>query len=332
MIRLGVKQWDFIPWRWVDSSEIGRAPVAIDIPNYITRRISVIPRKTSENGRIPLNHITVGIGILRAMLRAQILPVFVFDGPPEKFKRTPNSEIALKASLLYNSFKSEGDPYNEKIAEALWKSPALRAYFGAEHLRDLARCVGVPAITAPSEAEMMAAVMCKEGIVCTVVSNDSDTLLFGSPHTTKQLHLSRNLIHRATLNDLLNVIDLELETLRDLAVICGCDFHTAGVKGIGPRRGASLLKRYGSLEVLLKARGFNASSREEFILAREVFDEVNYISVIGINPVFNPPIVPKIIRLLRPVMGSSKAESIAESFIRLWKDYGEVQETLEQWV
>ncbi|MHA1903458.1 MAG: hypothetical protein ACXADL_07995 [Candidatus Thorarchaeota archaeon] len=329
---MGVKQWDFIPWRWVGSSEIGRTPIAIDIPNYITRRISVIPRKTLDNGRIPLNHITVGLGILRAMLRDKILPVFVFDGPPEKLKRNPNSEVALKASLLYNSFKSEGDPYNEKISEALWKSPALRAYFGAEHLRDLASCIGVPTITAPSEAEMMGAAMCKEGLVSTVVSNDSDTLLFGSPHATKQLQLSRNLIHRATLNDLLNVIDLDLETLRDLAVICGCDFHPAGVKGIGPRRGASLLRRHGSLEAVLKARGFNASSREEFILAREVFDEVKYISVNGIKPVFNPPIVPKIIRLLRKVMSTSKAESIAESLIRLWKDYGEVQETLEQWV
>lgn len=330
---MGVKGWgdDVVPWSWVSLDEIGTGAIAIDVPNYLTRRLSVIKTRTSQDGRIPLMHVGTFFSLVRACVSKHILPVFIFDGPPESRKREPNPELVRRATELYREFIIDGDPYNEEISGALWKSRALRMYFAAEHLRALGSVVGVPIITAPSEAEMLGAALCRDRLVDTVISNDVDTLLFGSPHVTKQLQSSNSRILRARLPDLESQVGLDLEQLRDLAILCGCDFHH-GANGIGPRKGVILLQRHGSLIGVLKAKGYSKSQREDFVNAREVFDEPTYLTTENHKFTLNPPIVPKLMRLLTPVMTEESAETVVQKTIRLWKGFGNHQSTLEKWL
>jgi len=331
---MGVKNWgnNVIPWKWTSSSFITPGTIAIDVPNYLTRRMVVIRSKRDEDGKLPLDHVGLFLSLVKVTLSTHILPVFIFDGLPESRKRTPNPALVKKATSLYRIFQKEGDSFNEEISTELWGSPALRAYFGAEHLRDLGSIVGVPTITAPSEAEMFAAVLCRDAVASTVVSNDSDALLFGSPHVTKQMRLSSGRILCVTSSDFEKHLGLDIELLRDLAIVSGCDFHREGVKGIGVRRGVVLLQRYGGLEGLLKAQGYTFSERKEFIEAREVFDEPSYMSAEGLNLSLNPPLVSKIVRALETLMASEQAESISSRITALWRCFGNRQSTLEQWL
>lgn len=332
-MKMGVKNWgDIIPWKWEVSSEIAPGTIAIDVPNYISRRISVIQQNPGHEGRLPLMHVGLFVSLVKITLSNHVLPVFVFDGPPETRKRKPNPGLIQRASELYKIFHKEGDPFNEDIATELWNSPALRLYFAGEHIRDLGRIVGVPVVTAPSEAEMFAAVLCRDGVVNTVVSNDADALLFGSPHVTKQMQLSSCKILRATLSDFESSLQLDLELLRDLAIVCGCDFHKEGVKGIGPRRGSVLLQKHNGLEGLLKARGFVASERADYLEAREVFDEASYLSADKIEFKLNPPLIPKVLRALETVMPADRAETTTQNITNLWRSFGNRQSTLEQWL
>jgi flap endonuclease-1 len=255
----------------------------------------------------------------------------IFDGPPETRKRIPNPELIQTAHNLYEQFVREGDPFNEDITEVLWKNRAVRMYFVSEHIRDLSRVIGVPTITAPSEAEMIAATLCRNNLVDTVVSNDVDSLLFGSPHVTKQLQVSNSRILRARLADFETQMGLDLERLKDLAVLCGCDFHD-GVKGIGPRKGSLLLQRHGGLLEVLKAKGISYARREEFVQAREVFDEPFYLSTDGIEFKLHPPIVPKLTRSLRMLMSAEAVETSVNRILKLWKQFGTRQSSLEQWI
>ncbi|MGY5875413.1 MAG: hypothetical protein RTU30_06685 [Candidatus Thorarchaeota archaeon] len=328
---MGVKNWDFVPWRWASLDEIDPRCVAIDVPNYMTRRISSFSRPKRFVDRVPLHHVGVTISLVRAALSAHVLPVMVFEGPPEQLKRPPNPELVKAARVLYEQFKSSDDVYDSELAERLHHSPALRMYFAANHLRDLCSVLGIPALTAYSEAELTAAVMCREGLVGSVVSNDADALLFGSPHVSRRLQFSKNQIERAKLLELEDAIGLDLDGLRDLAIVCGCDFHP-GVKGVGPRRGVILLKRHRGLDGLLRSQGYSSFEREEFIRAREVFDEGRYLSLQGIDLKLKPPLVSKAVRLLSPVTGIERAERTLDSIVRLWKDFGRVQTTLESWI
>ena len=330
---MGVKNWgDVIPWKWESSSEIAPGTIAIDVPNYLSRRISVIRENNGQGGRLPLNHVGLFVSLVKVTLSNHVLPVFVFDGPPETRKRKPNPGLIQRASEVYKKFQQEGDPYDEDLASELWKSPALRMYFAAEHMRDLGRVIGVPVLTAPSEAEMFAAVLCRDGVVNTVVSNDADALLFGSPHVTKQMQLSNGKILRTTLSEFEENLQLDLEHLRDLAIVCGCDFHKEGVKGIGPRRGSVLLQKHGGLEGLLKARGFVASERADYLEAREVFDEASYLSAEKMEFKLNPPLIPKVLHTLESVMPAERAETTTQKITNLWRSFGNRQSTLEQWL
>ena len=328
---MGVKNWqNVVPWRWADVSELFVPKIAIDAPNYLMRRLSTI-RLTPSN-RIPMAHIHIAFGLIRQALKHSILPSLLFDGPPESLKRRPNPELITKAQMLYERFLIRADTYDIKIVEALRESPAVRMYFIANHVKDLCRAAGIPVITSPSEAEMFGAVLCREGLVGSVVSNDADALLFGSPHVIKSLQLSKGTMECATLNDLERVLDLDLELLRDLAIVCGCDFHKKGIKGLGPRKGAIELKRYGGLKYLLKARGLNLSEREDYIKAREVFDEASFMTAKAVDLTLKPLIAPRLVKLLQPAMGRDKAEAKTRELIQIWKMFGNTQTTLESYV
>ncbi|MHA1903669.1 MAG: hypothetical protein ACW968_06230 [Candidatus Thorarchaeota archaeon] len=330
---MGVKNWKkIVTWQVVGIDEISPPAVAIDVPNYMIRRLAVVSKRGSANmKRVPLTHISLVLGVIRAALRRNILPVFVVDGPPESLKRAPQSELVMKATELYRRFKESGDSWDSTVALALNVSPALRTYFAAEHIKDVCSAVGVPAIGAPSEAEMLCAILCRERLVGSVATNDADAILFGSPHASRKLELTKGQIERTRLVDIEVETGLDLEQLRDLAILCGCDFHK-GLKGVGPRKGVTLLQRYGSLVPVLKAKGVRASERESFVLAREVFDEPSHISVKGIEVTIKPPIVPRLVKILTPVMGQERAEVRTADFVRLWKDFGKEQTTIEQWV
>ena len=92
------------------------------------------------------------------------------------------------------------------------------------------------------------------------------------------------------------------------------------------------MQRHGGLADVLKAKGISHREREDFVMAREVFDEPSYISTNGIELKLNPPIVPKLARLLRMVMSESAVEVSTEKILKLWKGFGTRQSTLEQWI
>ena len=328
---MGVKGWNFVPWRDADIEELLPRILAIDTPNYMIRRLQSFEYGAKRNyERIPTAHITIATGIVRQALKHSIVPVFIFDGPPETLKRPTNPSLVASAARLYKEYKAKRDIYDTNLAEQLQSNRSLRWYFSVNHMKELLSALGIPSLTAPSEAEMFAAVMVRDGLAGTVVSNDADAILFGASHVTKTLHLSKGNIERVTLQDLESAIGLDLEHLRDLAIVCGCDFYK-GVKGIGPKKGAVLLNQHGGLEGLLKARGFAATEREPVIRAREVFDEPNYISTKGVRTRISAPIQSRVESVLRPIWGSERTDKYVREIIKLWKNFGKEQSTLERW-
>ncbi|MFW9931398.1 MAG: hypothetical protein ACFFDR_01990 [Candidatus Thorarchaeota archaeon] len=330
---MGVKNWnDLIPWRWISADELKPRVIAIDAPNYLTRRHQAYAYGTKQSiERIPTSHFSASLGIIKSFLSKGFLPVFVFDGPPEVLKRPSNPHLIIKSSELYNRYRSTKNLFDTHIAEPLANSAGLFWYFSVLHIKELCSAAGIPAVTAASEAEMTAAVLVKDGLAGTTLSNDVDALLFGSPHVTRTIQLGKNLIERCSAVDLESNTKLDLNRLRDLAILCGCDFHN-GVKGVGPRKGSVLLHRFGNLERVLKSKAYTSSEIEELLIAREVFEEPSYISTKGMNLSLCAPIPHQLIEILEPVLGREHAETQANVIVKLWKSFGTHQSTLEQWV
>lgn len=327
---MGVEGWSaLVTWGWQPIEVLQSPRIAVDTPNYLLRRMGAIKREARTT--VPTEHISLALGVIRAALRRNVVPVLMFDGPPESLKRSPNPELVSSAADLLARFSENCDINDEETARPLRSSPALRYYFSMMHIKQLCSVCGIPAITAPSEAEMMAAVLCREGIVGTVVSNDADVLLFGSPHATRTLHLSTGQLECTTLQQLECTTKLTIEQMRDLAVLSGCDF-SKGVKGVGPRKGLVMLKRYGSLETVLRARGVSLAERETLLSARAVFDEPEYLLSNKSETDLRPPLPAGMLRLLKPVLGDARAEKQVQTLVQIWKVFGKSQSSLEQWL
>ncbi|RLG77585.1 MAG: flap endonuclease-1 [Thermoprotei archaeon] len=211
-----------------------------------------------------------------------IKPIYVFDGKPPEIKaaeierrRIRREEAAEKARRA----RAEG-----RVEEA--KKYAVQAIKLTDEMVDaskkLLEAMGIPYIQAPAEGEAQAAYVAKKGDAWGVGSQDYDSLLFGAPRLVRNLTITgkRKLPGRDVyveilpeiieLDALLRTLKITREQLVDIAILIGTDYNPDGVEGVGPKTAYQLIKRYGSLEKVLKVLP-RAKFPEDPLKIREYF-------------------------------------------------------------
>jgi len=182
-----------------------------------------------------------------------ILPIYVFDGkaPAEKIqelkKRLNRREEATK--LLQLAIE-EG---NKENIEKYDKRKTKIESWHVEECKKLLKLMGVPFVTAVSEAEAYCAFLNKKGCVKAVGTEDMDALCFGADVLLRNLNSaqSKNMdIEEYNLKVILKEMEITMESFIDLCILLGCDFSDT-IKGIGPKKAYELIKKYGSIERIL---------------------------------------------------------------------------------
>ena len=119
--------------------------------------------------------------------------------------------------------------------------------------------MGIPFVVAPSEGEAQASIMCKEGLVHAVASQDYDTMLFGAPLVARNLTISgRRKLPRKNIyinvepelmsfEDTTRALGLNQRQLIWIGLLLGTDFNN-GIKGIGPKTALKVVKGAKELE------------------------------------------------------------------------------------
>jgi flap endonuclease-1 len=278
---MGVNLGKSIPSREIEFLELSRKKLAIDAFNICFQFITIIrDRMTGEPLRDHLGRTTSQLsGILYRMtnlLEFGIKPIFVWDGPPPEFKRKTIEER--------EKLKEEA---RKKWEEALVKGEKAITYAQAasrftkemiEEAKKLLDYLGIPSIQAPSEGEAMCSHLCKNGIVYSTVSQDMDSLLFGSPRLLKNISVSgrRKLPKKEVYIDVkpeivelqavLDSFGLTREQLIIVGILTGTDYNE-GITGIGPVKALKLVKEHKTLESVLK----NVEWKSEFS-AEDIFN------------------------------------------------------------
>jgi flap endonuclease-1 len=189
-----------------------------------------------------------------------IKPVFVFDGQP----------AVLKQETIDGRRKVR-DEAGEKWKEALERGDEAEAYKQARSStrvdatiirtsKELLRLMGIPVVQAPGEGEAQAAYMVLKGDARYAVSQDYDTLLFGTPTLVRNLTVSgkrkirgRTITvnpERIVLTEVLGGLQITREQLIEIGILVGTDFNP-GVHGVGPKTGLKLVQK-GEFEAKLK--------------------------------------------------------------------------------
>lgn len=107
----------------------------------------------------------------------------------------------------------------------------------------LLRLFGIPYITAPMEAEAQCAELVKLGLVDGIVTDDSDTFLFGGTRVYKNMFNTNKFVECYLASDLEKELSLSREQLISLAQLLGSDY-TEGLQGVGPVTAVEILSEF----------------------------------------------------------------------------------------
>jgi DNA excision repair protein ERCC-5 len=106
---------------------------------------------------------------------------------------------------------------------------------------------GLPYITAPMEAEAQCAELVHLGLVDGIVTDDSDTFLFGGTRVYKNMFNAAKFVECYLANDLVSEFSLTREKMIAIAQLLGSDY-TTGIPGIGPVTALELLAEFPDLQ------------------------------------------------------------------------------------
>jgi len=256
---MGLNIKDIIPRKEISFAELRGKIVCVDAFNTLYQFLSTIRQVDGTPLMDDKKRITSHLSGLFyrnvALLSEDIKLVYVFDGKPPELK-------------LKTHKKREGsrDLAKEKYEEAKQAEDfaGMRRY-GSQLIRlddemikeskELLRAMGIAVVQAPSEGEAEAAYLARvKKEVYASVSQDYDSLLFGTPNLIQNLTLARRkktfsgyievkpeLIE---LERVLNSLEINLDQLICLGILIGTDYNPKGVPGIGQKKALQLVQKF----------------------------------------------------------------------------------------
>ncbi|KAJ6136287.1 XPG/RAD2 endonuclease [Penicillium capsulatum] len=113
--------------------------------------------------------------------------------------------------------------------------------------QQLLRLFGLPYVTAPMEAEAQCAELVTLGLVDGIVTDDSDTFLFGGTRVYKNMFNQSKFVECYLTSDFEKEYSLYRQKLISFAHLLGSDY-TEGIPGIGPVTALEIVTEFSSLE------------------------------------------------------------------------------------
>jgi flap endonuclease-1 len=263
---MGVDIGSILVRRTISLESLRGKMLAVDANNLLYQFLALIrtPRGIplrDDRGNVTSHLVGLVFRSSHLMSDYGVLLVFVFDGRPPTLKEPEilkRRKVREKAFKEYESAVREGD-YAKAFSKAVMTSRLSQNL--VSDAKRLLSILGIPYVQAPSEGEAQAAYMARANDVWACNSRDYDSILFGAPRLVRYVTisgreflpkrgLSRPLIPELImLDEVLSHLGITREQLIDIAILVGTDFNR-GVKGIGPKKGLDLIRKYESIENL----------------------------------------------------------------------------------
>ncbi len=262
--------------------------IAIDAFNTIYQFLAIIRQRDGTplkdyNGNVT-SHLSGLFYRTINFLEHNIKPIYVFDGTPSELKlETIKERRRIKEDAKEKMIKAqEKEDFREakKFAQMTSKLDTNMI----EDSKKLLRYLGIPIVEASSEGEAQSAFLVEAGDAWACASQDYDTLLFGGKRLIRNFAISRSKKVRDTtvtldieyisLSKFLENLNITKEQLIEMGILIGTDFFP-GIKGIGQHKAYDLIKKFGSLENILKNNV--KVGNIEIQLEKELIDQIKDI-------------------------------------------------------
>jgi len=269
-----------------DYKSFNNTVIGIDASNILYQYIAALRSKgddlQTKNGLIT-THIYAILYRTVDLLKKGITPIYVFDGKSPDIKNVTiesRLETKNKANKILKDLKKEEkkiiDDYEKKLKtfkkdddhikiteELLEKQKELKIKKGnmmkqtvsinkdiIDDCKEILDLFNVKYIEASEEADTQLAYMTKNNLVDYVISEDMDLLTFGCTNLIRNYSGKKD-IKLIKLEDILEESELSYEQFVELCILLGCDYIDT-IPGIGFNKAYTLIKKYGSIEEILK--------------------------------------------------------------------------------
>lgn len=274
---MGLQIGDIVPRKAIEFSNLKGKILAVDASNIIYQFLSTIrqpdgtPLKDKQ-GRIT-SHLSGLFYRNINLLQEGLKLIYVFDGEmPELKRKTIEKRLEAKAEARAKYEEAASEEDIEKMKRYSQQLARLTPEIKKESI-ELLESLGIQCVQAPGEAEAQAAYMAKKHLAWASASQDYDSLPFGTPRLIQNLTLARK---RKTvsgfvyispelieLDQVLNSLQINLDQLICLAILCGTDYNPGGVRGIGPKKGLDIVKKFKDPYLIFQSQEEKIKKQEE---------------------------------------------------------------------
>jgi flap endonuclease-1 len=262
---MGVDISDLAVRHTITMESLAGKVVAVDAFNIIYQFLSSIRQEDGTPLMDSKGQITAHLSGLfyrnAKILENGIRPIYVFDGKPPLFKKKTTEERIKAKKEAEEKWKRALE--EERMADARRFAQATSRLTGEmiEESKKLLNAMGIPVIQAPSEGEAQSAEMVRQGVAYASVSQDYDSLLFGSPLLVRNLSITgRRKVPRQDryvlvepeeiiLDETLAALGITREQLVMMGLMIGTDF-CEGIERVGPKTALKIIKGIKSLDEL----------------------------------------------------------------------------------
>ena len=254
---MGTAIFDLVKSREFEIKELDGKILAFDSYNMLYQFLSSIRQRDGallkdSKGNVT-SHLVGLFNRIGYFLQHGIKPVFVFDG---KFPELKGKELERRAKIKEAAAEKlkTAETDEEKLKYASMTSRLTKEM--VEEGKTLVKAFGLPVIQAPSEGEAQCAYLVKKGDAYATVSQDADSLLFGTNILIRNFSVSKKRkmpgkqfytnvkSELIELKDVFNNNHVDQDQLIAIAMLVGTDYNPKGVKNIGSKKALKLVQQY----------------------------------------------------------------------------------------
>lgn len=249
---MGVNLRDVFPAHPVPDGWYRDRRIAIDGHNVAFRYLTSIRGKDGgalkhESGRT-IAHLIGFTNLVRHLRLQGAEPIVIWDGAIHPRKEATVQERIRKREETLAKVQAAKTAGDHPLVHRLMRGTVYLDSGMIEDCTRLLDTVGVAVATADHDGERYAAALCHSGHADAVATEDFDALVAGAPHVLRKAGGGDPFLHR--LDDLAGH-GLSQQQLRQLAVVCGTDWHP-GVKGFGAKTAIKAFADYPDLTQLFE--------------------------------------------------------------------------------
>ncbi len=268
---MGTAIGDIVSRETISLDSLNRKTLGFDSYNIIYQFLSSIRGQDGtplmdSHGNVT-SHLTGLFYRTINLVERGVKPVFVFDGKPSELKfETIRKRVETRtvAIALHEKALKEGNMEDAKKfgSRALKLEPKM-----VEDAKELLSIMGFPVIQAPSDGEAQVAWMVNTGKLDGCVSQDYDSLLFGTPVLYRNIGVSgkrkvpgKNVYadvepEKILLKQVFEENRISREKLIWIGILIGTDFNEKFPK-VGIKTALKLVQENDSFEKIIESSGF----------------------------------------------------------------------------